>query len=61
MVAPRRDERGLVAVALHDVEAEDVAVERQRAVDIRHLQVDVADVDAGVDAHPDDDTPRASA
>ena len=56
MVAARRDEGRLVAQLLRDVEAEDVAVEGERPVDVRDLQVDVADVDAGVDAHPGDDS-----
>ena len=56
MVAAGRDERGLVAVPLHHVEAEDVAVEGERAVDVGDLQVDVADVDAGVEAHGGDDS-----
>src|SRR5205085_8528607 len=48
VVAARREERGLVAVALGHVEAEHVTVEGERAVDVRDLQVNVADVDARV-------------
>src|SRR5213080_849727 len=50
-VAAVRDERGLVAVALHGREAEDVTVEGERAVDVAHREVDVADVDARIDRH----------
>ena len=46
-----RDERRLVAHPLRDLEAEDVAVERQRAVDVGDLEVHVADVDSRVNAH----------
>ena len=49
VVAAGGEERGLVAQALRHVEAEHVSVERERTVDVRDLQVDVADVDAGVD------------
>jgi phenylpyruvate tautomerase PptA (4-oxalocrotonate tautomerase family) len=35
VVAAGRDEHGLVAVALRDVEAEDVAIEGKRPVDVR--------------------------
>ena len=49
VVAAGRDERRLVAEALLQLEAEHAAVERERAIDVGHLEVDVADVDAGVD------------
>jgi hypothetical protein len=49
VVSPGGDESGLVAVPLHLVEAQNVAVETERAVDVRHLEVDVPDVDARVD------------
>ena len=51
VIAACREERGLVPHALHLVEAENVAVEAERAVDVRDLQVDVPDVDSGIDAH----------
>src|SRR5204863_9589898 len=51
VIAAGGDERRLVAVPLHDVEAQDVPVEAQRLVDVRDLEVDVADVDALIDAH----------
>ena len=51
VVSARGDARCLVAVPLHDLEAEDVPVEGERAVDVRDLEVDVSDVDGGVDAH----------
>jgi hypothetical protein len=51
VVTPGRDERGLVAIALHLLEAEDVTVEREGAVDVAHFQVDVADIDARIDRH----------
>ena len=56
VVAAGRDERRLVAVPLHHVEAEDVAVEGERAVDVGDLQVDVTDVDSRVEAHAADDS-----
>ena len=40
------DERGLVAELLHLLEAEHVTVERERALDVAHLQVNVTDVHA---------------
>jgi hypothetical protein len=49
VVAPGREESGLVADPLHEVEAEDVAVEADRAVEVRDLQMDVADVDGRVE------------
>ncbi len=49
VVAAGGDERGLVAHPGHDVEAEDADVELERPVDVGHLQMDVADVDGGVD------------
>ncbi len=51
VVAAGREKGGLVADPLREVEAEDVAVEGKRAVDVRDLQVDVPDVDARIDAH----------
>ena len=49
MVAPGRDEGGLAAVALHQLEAEHAAIEGERALEIGHLEMDVADPDAGID------------
>src|SRR6059058_4323994 len=50
MVIPARtQERGLVAVALSHLEAEDIAVEAERLIDVRDLQMDVSDVHARVD------------
>src|SRR5436309_15820884 len=51
VIAAGGDEGGLIAVALHLLEAEHVTVERERAVDVGHLQVDVADVHARIDRH----------
>src|SRR5919201_2463728 len=51
VIAAGGDERRLVTVALHDLEAENVTVERERAVDVAHLQVNVPDVHARVDRH----------
>ena len=44
------DEGGLVAHPLLQLEAEDADVEAERALDVGDLQVDVADVDARIDA-----------
>lgn len=49
VVSARGEKRGGGAEALHDFKAEDIAVETDRAFQIRHLEVDVADADAGVD------------
>jgi hypothetical protein len=49
VVAAGGEERGLVSHALHEVEAEHVPVEPDRAVEVRDLQMDVADVDAWID------------
>ena len=49
VVAAGGDEGGVGAVALHQLEAEHAAVEVEGAVDVGDLEVDVADVDAGVD------------
>ena len=51
VVAARRDEGRLVAEALLELEAEHAALERERPVDVRDLEVDVPDVDARVDRH----------
>src|SRR6266480_4509377 len=54
VVAAGADERRLVSVALGDVEAEHVAVETERTVDVRHLQMDMPNVHARIDrpGHP---------
>src|SRR2546421_13026933 len=51
MVAPGGQESGLVAVAMPGLEAGHVTVERDRALEVAHLQVDVPDVDSRVDRH----------
>jgi hypothetical protein len=51
VVAASRDERGLRPEALPQLEPEHVHVKGERAVDVRDLQVHVADVDAGIDRH----------
>ena len=48
----------LVAVAVLDLEAENALPERERTVDVRHLQVDVPDVYARIDRHRDSVTVR---
>ena len=45
VVAAGRDERGLLAVALDQLEAEHAAVEGERAVEVGDLEVDVADAE----------------
>ena len=49
VVATGRDEGRLVADPLLQLEPENATVEVKGAVDVRHFQVDVADVDPGVD------------
>ena len=44
-----RDEGGVPAVALGQLEAEHAAIEAQRPLEVGHLQVDMADAGAGVD------------
>ena len=51
VVPTRGDERRLIARTALLLEAEDAAIEAERAFDVRDLQVDVADVDARIDAH----------
>src|SRR5207244_8213121 len=51
VVAAGRDEGGLVFPTLLQLEAEHADVEVERAVEIRHLEVYVADVHAWVDRH----------
>ena len=53
VIAARRDEGGFVAQTLLQLEAEDARVEGERALDVGHLEVDVADVYTGIDrSHP---------
>lgn len=49
MIPAGGDKRSLRAVALHQLEAEDAAVEAERAVEISDLQVHMADPGAGSD------------
>ena len=51
VVSTGREEGRLVRDSNHDLEAEDTGVEVERPIDVRHLQVDMTDVDARVDAH----------
>jgi hypothetical protein len=51
VVPARRDEGGLPAEPVLELETEHVAPERERPVEVGDLQVDVADVDAGIDRH----------
>ena len=45
MIAAGLQKRGLRTVALRDGETEHIAVERKRAIQVGHLQMDVADPD----------------
>jgi hypothetical protein len=49
VVTAGRDERGLVAEPAGELEAERALVERECAVEVRDLEVDVADVGSGVE------------
>ena len=49
VVATRRDERSLIPHALLKLESEHADAEVERALKIRHLEVDVADVDPRID------------
>jgi hypothetical protein len=49
VVAAGAEEGGGRAHPLRQLEAQHALVERQRAVEVGDLQVDVADVDAGID------------
>ena len=51
VVAPGGEKRRLVTHPLRDVEAEHAVPEGERAVDIRHLQVGMTDVDARIQSH----------
>jgi len=48
MVTARGKKCGIAAVLLGQLETENIAVESQRPVKIGHLQVNVADPDAGI-------------
>ncbi len=49
MIATGADERGLGAHALHQLEAEDTAIKLERAIKVRHLEVDVTNIDPRID------------
>ncbi len=49
VIAAGREERGLRAVALRQLEAEHAAVEAEGAIKVGDLEVDVADPCAGID------------
>ena len=49
VVAAGREEGGLRAVARRQLEAEHAAIEGERALDIGHLEVDVADAGTRID------------
>ena len=49
VVATGRDEGGVVADPLLQLEAEHAAVEVERPVEVGHFEVDVADVDTRID------------
>src|SRR5213075_799370 len=49
MIAAGGNERGLRTVALSQFETEDATVELQRAFDVRDLEMDMADANAGID------------
>ena len=49
VVAARRDERGLIAVELRHLETEDAAIKIERALQVGHFEVDVANRDARMD------------
>ena len=51
VVAARRDERRLIAELLLQLEAEDAAIEVERALEVGDLQMDMADVDARINRH----------
>ena len=50
MVIPAgAEERRRIAHALRDLESEHACVERERALDVGDLQVNMSDVNAGID------------
>jgi hypothetical protein len=46
MITARRKKRRLLSHALHDLEAQHIAPETERAFEISHLEMNVADADA---------------
>src|ERR1700674_32330 len=48
MIATGGNERGLLAGALHQFEAEDSAIESERSFEVGHLEMDVTYADAGI-------------
>jgi hypothetical protein len=48
MITAGRNERGLLAVALGQLQAEHAAVEREGAIEVGDLEVNVADADFGM-------------
>ena len=50
MIAAGRDERGAVAQPHDQIEPEHALIERERAIDVRDLQMHVADAGAGRNA-----------
>ena len=53
VVAAGRDEHGLIPVTRLLLEAENADVEVERPLNVCDLEVDVADVDAWIDCHPE--------
>ena len=51
VVSARGEERRLVAHPRHDVEPEHAVPELEGPVEVGHLQMDMADVDTGIDRH----------
>ncbi len=51
VVAARRQERRARPEALLQLEAEHVAVEAKRSLEVGHLQVDVTDADVRMNSH----------
>src|SRR6266581_833089 len=51
MVASRREEHGVPPVATRDFKAEDVTIESEGAVQIRHREMHVTDAGVRVNAH----------
>jgi hypothetical protein len=50
VIVPRTEERGRTAHALRDLEAEHALVERQRAIEIGDLQMNMADFGSRIDS-----------
>jgi hypothetical protein len=49
VIAAGGNERRLRAITLGQFETENVAIEAKRALEVGHLQMDVADASAGID------------